>query len=116
MLTLEEGEEAAAGTVEGTATTSQAPVLLTTGGGGGALRRLPGSTEVPATTRATIRATGDVSETASVPGLSSAAICTLDTSAPSLSSGGRGENTLCVGYTLDNVVRKCCLKTYKYEV
>ena len=84
VLTLEEVEEAAAGTMEGTTTTSRAPVLLITGGGGGA----PGSTEAPVTTRAAISTTGGVSGTASVQGSSSAAICMRDTSAPGLSSGG----------------------------
>ena len=83
VLTLEEVEEAAAGTVEGTTTTSRAPVLLITGGGEGA----PGSTEGPATTRAAISTTGGVSGTASVLGSSSAAICMRDTSVPGLSSG-----------------------------
>ena len=82
--TLEEVEGAVGGT-----TTSLAPALRTTGGGGEVPRRLPGTTAAPATTRATIRTTGDVSETASVPGLSSVVTWPVDTSAPSLSTGDK---------------------------
>ena len=81
---MEEVEGAVGGT-----TTSLAPALRTTGGGGEVPRRLPGTTAAPATTRATIRTTGDVSETASVPGLSSVVTWPVDTSAPSLSTGDK---------------------------
>ena len=80
-------EQAAAGTEE--TITSLAPVLLITAGGGGVLRRLPGTTEGQATTPAIMTTTGDVSGTVSVPGLSSVAICTADTSAPILSTGAK---------------------------
>merc|ERR1712183_978367 len=59
------------------------------GGGGEVLRRLPGTTEGLATTRAIITTRGDVSGTPSVPGLSSVAICTGDTSAPRLNTGDK---------------------------
>ena len=97
-ITLEEVEEAAAGTQE--TTTSLAPVLLITGGGGEVLRRLPGTTEGLATTRAIITTRGDVSGTPSVPGLSSVAICTGDTSAPRLSTGDKSimEQNVCTLY------------------
>merc|ERR1719192_2572387 len=116
---------------EVTITTSLAPVPLTAAGGREVLRRLPGPPTVEvvimemedgvedlADTKAIttvlemeVRATttevteeGDVSETASVPALSSAATCTVATSAPSLST------------TADQTYKQSYKKTYNLVV